>query len=308
MQRITTLMTAQMTISDLTQAFDRLSKTQGELASGKRINKPSDDPYGAGRAVQLNGDLAGLTAYSRNVDDGTAWTQASDSSLMNINNMAQRVRELVVEAGNDTAGQSSRLDAATEVDQLTEAIKQDANTKYAGQYVFAGTLSTAAPYQSGAVDTYLGNHGAIDREIGPGGTTVQVNTDLSQLLGSGLPVGGAQPDNGLLNTLRNISSDLRGGTAANADALRSTDLQHLDANLDFLSQMQANVGATENRLSLASSRIQDLQAADTKLLSNTQDADIGQAAVDYSTEQASYSAALRASANIVQSSLLDFLR
>ena len=55
MQRITTQMIAQRSLDDLTQAFDRLSKTQEQLSSGKRITNPSDDPYGAGHAVQLNG-------------------------------------------------------------------------------------------------------------------------------------------------------------------------------------------------------------------------------------------------------------
>ena len=78
--------------------------------------------------------------------------------------------------------------------------------------------------------------------------------------------------------------------------------------MDSLSTLQANVGATENRLTLASSRLGDLQSSTTKLLSLTQDVDFAKAATDYSTEQASYTAALRASANIVQSSLLDFLQ
>ncbi len=61
MERITTLMTSQQTISDLNQAFNRLSRTQEQLSSGKRINKPSDDPYGTSLAMQLNGQLADLT-------------------------------------------------------------------------------------------------------------------------------------------------------------------------------------------------------------------------------------------------------
>jgi flagellar hook-associated protein 3 FlgL len=302
MERITTLMTAQRTLTDLTQAFDRMSRTQGELASGKRINQPSDDPYGAGHAVQISADLAGLGSYSRNVDDGKSWTAASDGALMNVNNMVQRARELLVEAGNDSAGQTGRSDMAAEIDQLIDGIKQEANTNYAGQYVFSGTATTTSAYQLGAVDSYQGNTGAVNRQIGPG-TAVQVNTDISGLLGSGQ----SAADGKLLNTLRDVAQHLRGGTTADANALRTTDLTNLDTNLGTLSQMEANVGATTNRLELASQRIQDLQTSQTKLLSLTQDADFAQAAVDYSTEQASYSAALRASANIVQSSLLDFL-
>ena len=98
MHRVTMGMMAQRSLVDLTQSYDRMSKTQEQLSSGKRITNPSDDPYGAGHAIQLSGDLAGLSAYNRNVDDGTAWTQATDSALMNMQNMAQRVRELLVEA------------------------------------------------------------------------------------------------------------------------------------------------------------------------------------------------------------------
>jgi flagellar hook-associated protein 3 FlgL len=303
MQRITALMTQQNMLGDLTAAFNRLSNTQQELSSGKRINKPSDDPYGAGQAILLNGDLAGLTSYLRNVNDGTAWAQAGDTALMDVGKMVQRARELLVQAGNDTNGPDERASIAAEIDQLTEALKQEANTKYGDQFIFGGTQNTAAPYQAGGVDTYGGNTATISRQIGPG-AQVQINTDISQLLGSGQ----AAADGKLLNTLRDISQHLLGGTTADATALRTTDLQNMDANLDTLTQLQAQVGSTLNRLDMASSRIQDLQTTQTKLLSQTQDADFAKVATDYATQQNAYNAALRASANIVQSSLLDFLR
>lgn len=303
MQRITTQMTQQTTLGDLTAALDRLTNTQNELSSGKRIGKPSDDPYGASLSVQLSGELAGLTSYGRNVDDGTAWSQATDTSLQKMNDILQRGRELLVEGGNDTASPQARAAAADEIDQLAEAIKTEANATYSGRYIFAGTATQTQPYQLGATDTYAGNGGTIARQIGPG-TSLTINTDISQLLGNGQ----AAADNKVLNVLRDISQHLRGGTAADANALRGTDLQRLDSNLDVLSQLEANTGALTNRLSLASARIQDLQVSRTELLSNTEDADMAKTMVDFSTQQAAYSAALRASANIVQSSLLDFLR
>jgi flagellar hook-associated protein 3 FlgL len=71
--------------------------------------------------------------------------------------------------------------------------------------------------------------------------------------------------------------------------------------------MEASMGAVSNRLTLASTRIQQLQNSETAALSNIQDADMAKVAINFSTEQAAYSAALKAGANIVQSSLLDFL-
>jgi flagellar hook-associated protein 3 FlgL len=302
--RITTGMVAATTLRDLTQDFSNLSALQDKLSSGKRITKPSDDPYGTSRALGLSGDLGGLQQYQRNVDDGTSWLSTSDTALSKISDVLQRARELLVQAGNDSAGAASRSAIADEIDQLTESVKQEANVEYAGQYVFSGTATTTPPYVQGGVDAYQGDAGAVTRAIGPG-VQVQVNGDVSSLLGNGQAAG----DSKLLDTLRDIADDLRNPnqTAGGAN-LRSTDIQRLDANMDTLNSLRADVGAKLNRLSLAGSRLQTLEGDTTQQLSNVQDADIAETITAYSTQQAAYDAALRAGANIVQSSLLDFLR
>ena len=297
--RITQQMIAQRTLADLQQSQDRLDTTQQQLSSGKRINQPSDDPYGTSMSLQLTGQLSDLSAYSGNVTDGTSWTQATLGSLSNITNMLQRVNELVTQAGNGTLSQSDLASTAAEVNQLIDAIKQEANTQYNGQYLFSGTATSTAPYQTGSSDTYGGNNSAVNRLIGPG-TTIQVNADISQLLGNGQAAG----DGKVLNTLRNIASDI---TAGNRSALQA-DSQALSSNLGSAAQLQASVGAVANRLGLAASRIQDTQTNTTAALSKVQDADMAATITNFSTEQAAYTAALRASASIVQTSLLDFLK
>jgi flagellar hook-associated protein 3 FlgL len=302
--RITTNMVAAVTLRDLTQDFSNLSALQDKLSSGKRITKPSDDPYGTSRALGLSSDLGGLQQYRRNVDDGTSWLSTSDTALSKISDVLQRARELLVQAGNDSAGAQSRTAIAAEIDQLTESVKQEANVEYAGQHVFSGTATTTAPYLQGATDAYQGDNGAITRAIGPG-VQVQVNEDVSSLLGNGQ----AANDGKLLDTLRDIADDLRNPnqTAAGAN-LRGTDLQRLDASMDTLNALRADVGARLNRLALAGDRLQTLEGGTTQQLSDVQDADIAKTITDYSTQQAAYEAALRAGAHIVQSSLLDFLR
>jgi flagellar hook-associated protein 3 FlgL len=302
--RITTMMTAQATMGDLTLAFDRLTQTQSELSSGKKIQEPSDDPYGMSLIIGMQGQLGALTAYGNNITDGTAWTQASQTSMSNIANIVQRVRELTVAASNGTNTTSNLTGYAAEVQQLISAVKQEANTTYNGQYLFAGTANVQ-PYQQSTGDLYQGNAGpgaVINRLIGPN-TSVQVNVDLSQVLGNGA-AGPGGADGKLLDTLNNVYQDM---TTGNTTALTNTDLANLDSNFNNLTQMQASLGATQDRLQLASTRIQDLNTADTTVLSNTQDADMAQTEINYSTQQAAYQAALRAGANIVQSSLLDFL-
>jgi flagellar hook-associated protein 3 FlgL len=300
--RITNLMTTNQVLSDINDAQNRLNVTQEQLSSGKKILQPSDDPYGATRAVDLNGELAGLQTYSDNITDGTAWATASDTALTSISNAVQRVRTLVVEAANGTNSQSN-LDAInSEISQLTDSIKQSANAKYNGQYVFAGSATGTAPYTT-ANDAYQGNAGVVNRAIGPG-TTLQVNADLNSVLGSGQSAN----DGKLLNTLASISQHLTGGTASDLAALGGSDLSALDSNISTLSQVQTGVGATVNRLSQASTRIQSLQTSDTASLSNVQDADYATTLTNFSNEQAAFTAALKASANIVQSSLIDFLQ
>lgn len=300
--RVTTLMSSRATLRDLNDGFARLTRLQGQLSSGKQITRPSDDPYGASRALALRGELGGLDQYQRNVDDGTGWLNTSDTALGQVSDALARVRELLVQGGTDTAGPASRAAIADEIDQLAESVKQEADVQYGGRYVFSGTATDTAPYALAGADTYAGDAGTITRAIGPG-VEIPINTDVRALLGDGQ----AARDGKLLNTLRDISAHLRGNTPADAAALRSTDMQQLDASLDTLNGIRADVGARTNRLALASSRLGGLQLNSTQLLSQTEDADMAETITQYTTQQAAYNAALRAGANIVQTSLLDFL-
>jgi flagellar hook-associated protein 3 FlgL len=318
--RITQLMTSQQTISQLNQSLSKMDTTQQEISSGKRISQPSDDPYGASQAIKLSGDLSSLTNYSSGIADATAWTSATDTSLTAIEKIVQRVQELTLAAANGTTSPADRSDSAQEVNQMIDSIKDEANTQYSGQYIFGGTgpatpstppAPTPPPYGTTTYststppvplvlnDAYSGKSGAVTRAIGPG-STITINTDLSQLLG-----GSTTSTGNLLSVLRNISADMSGtGTTAN---LGTTDLAGLQASLNTLGGIQANVGATENRLQLATTRISNLQISDTAALSNVQDVDMASALTTYSNEQASYTAALKVGASIVQQSLLSFL-
>jgi flagellar hook-associated protein 3 FlgL len=299
--RITTQMTANSVLANINNVQDQLATTQEELSTGRSINQPSDNPYGAGLSISLNQDLSSLTNYSNSVTDGTAWTSAAGTALTNIQSMVQRAQELVVEAANGTLSSSDRSASAAEINQLTDAIKQEANTQYNGQYIFSGTATGTAPYSTATGDVYQGNSGAITRQIGPN-SSLQVNVDISSLLGSG-----PGQDTDLLSTLRTVAADMTSGTTAGVSDLSNTQLTNLSNSLNQLEQLQANVGAASDRLTLASTRISNLQTSDTAALSNTEDANMAQTMTTYSNEQAAFTAALRAGANIVQSSLMDFL-
>ena len=301
-ERITSAMIAGTTLTDINAALSGMQRSESELASGKSIQQPSDNPYGASRAIELQSTIDGMSSYAAGAQDGISWTQTAASALSNINEVSQRVRELLVQASNGVNNPIDRTAIAEEVDQLTATVKQDANTQYAGQYVFSGTLTATAPYTAGAADEYQGNAGQITRAIGPG-ASVAINTNISTLLGNGQGSG----DGKLLDVLRTISQHLRSGVPAEEAALGSTDLKNLDTNLEALTTMQAGAGAITAQMQVALNRIGDLQITAAKTLSSTQDADLAKVSIAYSSDQAAYNAALRAGASSVQTSLLDFL-
>jgi flagellar hook-associated protein 3 FlgL len=302
-ERITPAMVTSATLSDLTSSLASLERTTDELSSGRTILEPSDNPYGASRVIDLQSQLEGLSSYETNAQDGISWENTSSSAMSNMNEIAQRVRELVVQAANGTNNQSDLNTIALEVEQLTESVKQDADTQYAGQYVFAGTATTTAPYEQGASDEYKGNAETVSRAVGPG-ASVTVSTNISTLLGNGE----AAKDGKLLDTLRTIAQHLRGGTAEDREALGTTDLTALDTNLETLSQLQAVSGSATDQLRVALTRNEDLQTSITESLSSTEDTNVAATSIAYANEQAAYEAALRAGATIVQESLLNFLQ
>jgi flagellar hook-associated protein 3 FlgL len=301
--RITNSMISRSVLADLNQVSQRLAKTQSKMSSGKEITRASDDPYATSRALTMRGSLESSRQYQRNVGEAIGWQDVTDVALSKMSDTVQRVRELVIQGASDSAGTTARESLAAEIDQLVESLKQEANASYSGRYVFSGTDTNVRPYTVGGVDTFAGNTNAVAREIGPG-VSVQVNVVAKDILGDGQASG----DGLLLDVLRDVTQHLRGGTVADLNALRTTDLKAMATNLDDLSKVRATVGATTNRLETANARLEEVEASTTKLLSDVEDADMAKTMVDYSMQQSVYQSALHSGANIVQASLLDFLR
>ena len=293
--RITTQMETAQVLADINSSQDALNVTQEQLSTGLTINQPSDNPYGASLAVQLNQALSGLTAYNGQITDGSAWSQATSTALTTIQNSLERAQELVVGAANGSDSATDLSATAAEVSSLTQSILQAANSQYNGQYIFGGSQTGTQPYDT-TTQTYQGDNGTVMRAIGPN-TSVQVNTDISSLLGSGTT------GSGLLATLNSIQTDLTSGNQADL----SNQITSLQNNLNTLEQLQATAGSTQNRLTAATTTITALQNSDTESLSNDEDANMATTMTTFSSQQAAFEAALQAGAQIVQTSLMNFL-
>ncbi|MCW3038677.1 MAG: flgL [Solirubrobacterales bacterium] len=296
--RITGQMMTSRVMEDLRTAQTRMARTQQEVSSGKRINQASDDALGANTAVRARAELAGLDKDRDSVAGATSWVSATDSALSDIADVMHRVKELTLKAANSSTTNSGRASIGQELAQLIQTVKDSANAKVGDTYVLAGTATTTPPYAPGAVDTYAGDTGVIARSIGPG-VSVAVNTTADTVLGSG----GA--DGKLLSTLRTIQAHLAANDVA---SLGTTDLAGLDANLDTLTGVQATVGATQNRLDAADSRLTAALGVANDVLDGAEGADLAESIVALNAQSAAYTAALKTSANVMQPSLLDFLR
>jgi flagellar hook-associated protein 3 FlgL len=256
----------------------------------------------------LRTSLSGTDQYVSNIDDARGWQDSTEAALDSITTYVNRAHDLLIQGSTDTADQSSRNAIAAEIDQLIQGVKESANATYGDKYLMSGTATSVAPYREGIDDRYYGNEAGWDpaipgvlREIGPS-VTMSINSVAREVLGDGR----ANPTDGkLLNTLRDIAQHLR---ADDGVSLRTTDITNLQDDLNALMDVRARNGALTNRLEAASTRMQQIQESVTAQLSETEDADIAKVMIEFNSQSAAYQASLRAGANIVQASLMDFLR
>jgi flagellar hook-associated protein 3 FlgL len=313
--RITTNMMGSQLIGDLQTTYSSLANLQTEIATGRRVNQPSDDPLAAGQARLQTATLASLRASTDSVNNATTLLNAQESSLSSINDVLNRAKELAVNGANGTNSQQNRNDIADEVDQLVKSVKDAMNTQINGQYIFSGTRTDTAPYADATGDAYQGDTGAIIRQAGAG-VTLQANPPITPLGATSTSAltadavtgsGSAAGDGRVLDALETLSAHLRGGTTADINALQTTDQTAITNNISAVASARAAIGSMTNRATAATSRLSDLSDSATTSLSDLTDADLAKVMTQYTQQQSAYQAALQVGAKIVQPSLLNFL-
>ena len=123
-----------------------LANTEEQLATGKQLLRPSDNPVDIANDLKLRSGTAQLTQYGTNISDGLSFMQVSDTAMQSMNTIMQRMRELAVQGSSDTLGASERASIQQETDQLFRQMISLADTQYKGDYVFGGTQSKIAPF------------------------------------------------------------------------------------------------------------------------------------------------------------------
>ena len=120
-------------------------KSMEKLSSGLRINRAGDDAAGLAISEKMRGQIRGLTQSSRNAADGISMIQTAEGALNETTNILQRMRELAVQAGNDTNTTSDREEIQKEIDALTEEVDRIANnTEFNTQKLLNGNKTGKA--------------------------------------------------------------------------------------------------------------------------------------------------------------------
>lgn len=127
--------------------YNKLEGIQQQLATGKKVNSPSDNPVNASQGMALRSELDQFRSFQRNIDDGMAYLGTVDSTLGTANSLYQNMRERAIQASNDTNSGDSRFYIGKEVRGMFDQMVALSNTSFKGEYIFSGTNSQVPPYE-----------------------------------------------------------------------------------------------------------------------------------------------------------------
>ena len=201
--RISTMMVYNSLVKNLAQGAERTQKIQEVITSGKKINRLSDDPIGVSKVVNYETHLNKLGQYRENITYGNSWLSMSDSVLLDMQNLVTEAKAIVIAQSTETATPETRAQAAVAVRNLYEQLIAFANTKLGDTYIFGGSLTNVAPFNSDG--TYNGNADDILIEIMEG-IKSKINvagsefliTDLNPALSIDIETAGSTSSTGLV--------------------------------------------------------------------------------------------------------------
>lgn len=222
------------------------AKSSQRLSSGLRINSAADDAAGLAISEKMRSQIRGLDMASKNAQDGISLIQTAEGSMQETENMVQRIRELVVQAANDTNEPEDRAKIADEIGQLTSEITDmSKRTEFNKKQLATGNFASA------------GNE--LNLQVGAN-TGQMIKFNIGEISATSL-------------SLDTLASSIRatGATASGISALIDT----VEAAVTKVTDERAKLGAVQNRveytinnlktssenLSAAESRIRDTDMA-----------------------------------------------
>lgn len=292
--RITENMRYQNFLSQIGLAQQRYLKAQEKVATGKKVNSPSDDPAAASDILRINSEGQVDDQYLRNLTFAKSKLQLTDGVLDSVEQLVERAVQLGQLSFSDP---SSSQPNVTELQSLDDQMVTAANTTYAGRFIFGGSVTTQTPYTkdplTGAV-TYNGNSEDMPLQIS---NSVAVPTQIP----------GSDLFSGSINIFDAISNL--------ATAIQNGDKDGIDAQIKNLQQFSDNVSVSRTKLAtylnLTSTGESDLSLAKISRetqLTNVEAADMAAALSELTAAQNGLQATLAAGSKVSQLTVLDYLR
>ncbi len=319
--RVTSNSVARDLVANLQQTYQRMDVLQTQLATGKQVRRPSDDPTAVRDSMTLRTAMSANGRYQQNIDDGVAWTQATDSSLDRLNQVVGRVKDLTLAAANSPLPDQSREAIYEEAKELLQEAVQVSNATNGTRFIFAGfnasattppfSLTTSAPDPVTGFTTTTVNGPAdsgqyLNREVG-GGVRMAINVPGSQLQPA------LQKVADVIDTLQRVintpsTNPLPAQYQADVAALSNIYPAQLEKSADQLLSARSDIGAKMARLDATKDQLTGAQVTLQTLLSKAEDVDMTKAITDLQRTQMAYSTSLAVGARILPQTLVDFLR
>jgi flagellar hook-associated protein 3 FlgL len=276
----------------------QLNQADLELASGRSINQPSDNPSGTAQVILNHAAQSSADTFQRNIGNLQSTLQIADSALNSAVNVINQAISLGVQAGNSTLSNADRQAIVQQLSGIQQQLVSIANTTAGGTYLFSGTQVETQPFTinpaSASGVTYNGNSSVTSVEIA-NGQSVNINVPGDQLFlnPAGSILGAVNQLITAVQTNTGIpaASDALGQAATEFDTQRSfygSSLNQLNSTATFLSNQQTQLSAQENNLDAA---------------------DIGTVASNFSQAQVAYTALLEAESKVLNlPNLISFLQ
>lgn len=291
--RITQGMLSNNMLNNLSNSYSKMGTYLEQLSTGKKINSPSDDPVIAMKGMNYRSQVIEVEQYTRNTNEVHTWMDSSDAALDKATQALQKMRELAVQASNDTYGPDERENIMEEAKQLKEHIIDIANTNINGKFIFNGTKTDSKPItvdSSGM--TFDQNGGPVMIEVSSG-TKLQANVEGSEVFSKGL-----------FDKIDTFINALDTSNQAELD----DSIGAIGEGIDNVINARANLGARMNRLELIEDRLSSQEINAKSMMSKNEDIDYEKVITKLIAQESVHRAALSAGSRIIQPTLLDFLR
>jgi flagellar hook-associated protein 3 FlgL len=285
--RISNAMMAANIKASLFKQNGQMYKTQEMIVSGKRINRPSDDPIGMSSVMGYRSSISSLDQYSENISQAKIRIDTAENALEIVTELLRDAKNIAFDPDPDM-----RLNLAQDVAAIRDQVLQISNYQLNGEYLFAGDMTDTAPFNAAGV--YAGDNGDADYLIGQN-AQVDIAADGSAIF---------QGASDIFAVLDTLETELIAGNPTGITN-QITPLENAIENINTIRAQNAGdykrLEATENHYAYFKLNMQEL-------MSRTEDTDLAAAIVDFQAQQTAYESTLATSSMIMQKSLIDFIR